>query len=303
MDLAKSLNDRVLFAVPKKGRLHQKCLEILAQSDIRFHRNNRLDLALVMNLPMALIFLPAADIPEFVAEGRVDLGITGRDTVAEYQATNPPSETTGTEELLDLEFGRCKLQVQVPQQGDIQSVEALVGKRVATSFTALSHQYFGRLEGSNQPKTLIRPLSGSVEAACALGLADGIVDLVESGETMRVAGLKAIATVIETTAVLIRSKNPTNPKLVRLVSSRIQGVITAAKYVLCTYNVERSRLPQAKNITPGKRAPTVTGLEEDSWVAVQAMVPHDKIASVMDELIELGATDVLVTELKNTRTC
>jgi ATP phosphoribosyltransferase len=188
-DIRNSLTDRLLFAVPKKGRLQQATLDLLAGSDIKFHRHNRLDLALVMNLPLALVFLPAADIPEFVAEGRVNLGITGRDTVAEYEAANPPTETSGIQEIMDLEFGRCSLQVQVPEKGSLQTPEQLVGKRIATSFTALSEKYFRELEGSKangtvngdapaKLQTVLRPLSGSVEAACALGLADGIVDLV-----------------------------------------------------------------------------------------------------------------------------
>jgi len=314
MELVNHLNDRLLFAVPKKGRLQQACLDLLSGSDIQFHRHNRLDIALVKNLPLALVFLPAADIPTFVGEGRVDLGITGRDQVAEHEAIVPPTATTGVEELMDLEFGRCKLQVQVPENGSIQTPDELVGKNIVTSFTNLSEQYFRDLEqkasqatasGESAPaklRTSIKFVGGSVEAACALGVADGIVDLVESGETMRAAGLKAIATVVESTAVLISSKHPSDPKLVSLITSRIRGVITAQKYVLCTYNVERKNLEVASKITPGKRAPTVTSLEEESWVAVSAMVTRKDLANVMDQLIELGATDILATKLENSRT-
>ncbi|OQO09099.1 ATP phosphoribosyltransferase [Cryoendolithus antarcticus] len=312
-----SLNDRLLFAVPKKGRLHTQCLDLLSGSDIQFHRHNRLDIALVKNLPLALVFLPAADIPTFVGEGRVDLGITGRDTVAEHDAKTPGSETTGIEELLDLEFGKCDLQVQVPEKGDIQTPEQLVGRNIVTSFTALSEKYFRDLEdrqdgkesnvevngdGPRKLRTNIKFVGGSVEAACALGVADGIVDLVESGETMRAAGLKAIATVVSSTAVLISSKHPSDPSLVRLISARIRGVITAQKYVLCTYNVERASLPKATTITPGRRAPTVTNLQDAQWVAVQAMVERKRIAQAMDQLSEMGATDIIVTKIENTRT-
>lgn len=174
-----SLNDRLLFAVPKKGRLHEACLNLLSGSDIQFHRHNRLDIALVKNLPIALVFLPAADIPTFVGEGRVDLGITGKDQVAEHEAVTPPTATTGVEEVLDLEFGKCKLQVQVPEKGDISTPEQLIGKNIVTSFTALSEKYFKQLSGADaKPKTTIKFVGGSVEAACALGVADGIVDLV-----------------------------------------------------------------------------------------------------------------------------
>jgi ATP phosphoribosyltransferase len=141
-----------------------------------------------------LVFLPAADIPTFVGEGRVDLGITGRDQVAEHDCLNPPTENTGVEEVMDLGFGRCKLQVQVPDKGLITRPEQLVGKNIVTSFTNLSEKYFAGLEQAatatetdgtapngdapKPSKTSIKYVGGSVEAACALGVADGIVDLV-----------------------------------------------------------------------------------------------------------------------------
>ncbi|KAF2090652.1 HisG-domain-containing protein [Saccharata proteae CBS 121410] len=316
MDLVNHLNDRLLFAVPKKGRLHQACLDLLHGSDIQFHRHSRLDIALVKNLPIALVFLPAADIPTFVGEGRVDLGITGRDQVAEHEAVAPPTSTTGVEEVLDLDFGRCKLQVQVPEKGDIEHPEQLIGRNVVTSFTNLAERYFAELEANVESKatngahadgkaglkTTLKYVGGSVEAACALGVADGIVDLVESGETMRAAGLKAISTVVESTAILIKSKNVSDPKLVDLIAARIRGVITAQKYVLCTYNVEREKLADACRITPGKRAPTVNSLEESGWVAVSAMVERKHIALCMDELTHIGASDILVTKIENSRT-
>lgn len=165
-----------------EGRLQQATLDLLAGCDVQFRRETRLDIALVKNLPIALIFLPAADIPTFVGEGRVDLGITGRDQVAEHDATLPAGEVSGVEEILDLGFGGCKLQVQVPEKGDITEAKQLVGRNVVTSFTALTEQFFAQLEGVEAGKknlsTKIKYVGGSVEAACALGVADGIVDLV-----------------------------------------------------------------------------------------------------------------------------
>ncbi|KAJ5634092.1 hypothetical protein N7528_001934 [Penicillium herquei] len=320
MDLVNHLEGRLLFAVPKsksspiytsesmthspKGRLQQSTLDLLAGCDIQFRRETRLDIALVKNLPIALIFLPAADIPTFVGEGRVDLGITGRDQVAEHDATLPAGETSGVEEIMDLGFGGCKLQVQVPEKGDITEAKQLVGRNVVTSFTALSEQFFAGLEGAESGKKLstkIKYVGGSVEAACALGVADGIVDLVESGETMKAAGLKAIDTVVTSTAVLVKSRDSSN-ELLNLITSRIRGVITAQKFVLCQYNIPRTELAVASKITPGKRAPTITALEEENWVAVSSMVEKKRIATVMDELIKVGATDILVLNIANSRT-
>lgn len=171
-----------------EGRLQQATLDLLAGSDIQFRRETRLDIALVKNHHIALVFLPAADIPTFVGEGRVDLGITGGDQVAEHESISPATATTGVEQVLDLEFGKCALKVQVPEKGEIRDSRDLVGKNVVTSFVGLTEKYFARLEGQelrngdvpirNILKTKIKYVGGSVEAACALGVADGIVDLV-----------------------------------------------------------------------------------------------------------------------------
>ncbi|KAL3961591.1 hypothetical protein ACCO45_003114 [Purpureocillium lilacinum] len=273
MDLVNHLEGRLLFAVPKKGRLNQTALNLLEGADIQFRRENRLDIALVKNLPIALIFLPAADIPTFVGQGRVDLGITGWDQVQEHDAavrgdstpTEGASDASGCDMVMELGFGGCRLQVQVPEKGKYVTSRDLIGRTIGTSFVNLTADYFAKLEaeagqapseGSTRKlRTKIVELSGSVEAACALGVADGIVDLVESGETMRAAGLKAIDTVVDSTAVLVKSRSPSNPEMLDLIASRIRGVITAQKYVLCQYNIERSRLPEATKITPGSELP------------------------------------------------
>ncbi|KAI0013510.1 ATP phosphoribosyltransferase [Xylariaceae sp. FL0662B] len=337
MDLVNHLEGRLLFAVPKKGRLNQSALNLLEGASIQFRRENRLDIALVKNLPLALVFLPAADIPTFVGEGRVDLGITGWDQVQEHDAglralhrerrfsgeisleeedqTN--SKGSGCETVLDLEFGACRLEVQVPEKGSYNSPKDLIGKNIGTSFVHLTRRYFADLEWeadaandkTNEPpagfadklRTKIVELSGSVEAACALGVADGIVDLVESGETMKAAGLKPIGTILDSKAILIKSRKPSNQALVDLIAARINGVITAQKYILCQYNVERSNLSAATKIAPGKRAPTVTSLEENGWVAVSVMVEKKKLAPIMDELSKVGAQDILVLTIANTR--
>jgi ATP phosphoribosyltransferase len=128
------------------------------------------------------------------------------------------------------------------------------------------------------------------------------VDLVESGETMRAAKLKPIATILETEAVLICNpqKHKTNP-LIEKITRRIQGVLLAEQYVIVTYNTSRANLPAAVKITPGRRAPTISPLEKDDWVSVSAMVLHKKVGDVMDELTAAGAEDILVTSIHNCR--
>ncbi|KAJ7736828.1 ATP phosphoribosyltransferase [Mycena metata] len=299
---ADALNGRLLMAIPKKGRLHEKCLSLLSGADIQFRRHNRLDVCLVLNHNIALVFLPASDIPSFVGKGNVDVGITGHDVILEAQMQNHVTET------LRLGFGKCALQVQVPEASPIKTVDDLAGKRVVTSFEVLSAEFFGKIDEkfnlSSDQKTKIEYVGGSVEAACSLGLADGIVDLVESGDTMRAAGLHAIATLLESEAVLIKSTVPKHPELaplIDLVTSRIAGVIAANKYVICNYNISRDKLHVATLLTPGRRAPTISPLEEENWVAVSSMVEKKKIAGIMDELVKVGAEDILIFNLDNCR--
>ncbi|THH05898.1 hypothetical protein EW145_g4461 [Phellinidium pouzarii] len=248
------------------------------------------------------VFLPASDIPSFVGKGNVDLGITGHDVILEAEMKEHVTE------VLKLGFGKCALQVQVPEVGAIKDVKDLAGKRVVTSFEVLAGEYFGKiddelgLKGDN--RTHIEYVGGSVEAACALGLADGIVDLVESGDTMRAAGLHAIATVLPTEAVLIKSSKPKHASLaplIELITQRIAGVLASNNFVLCQYNIRREKLTECTAITPGRRAPTVSPLENDNWVAVSAMVERKNVANVMDRLVATGAEDVLILKLDNCR--
>lgn len=254
-------------------------------------------------MSVALIFLPAADIPTFVGEGKCDLGITGLDQVKESDMFDCVSD------LLDLQFGKCKLQVQVPANGDVNTPEQLIGKKIVSSFTKLSGDYFKTLETAEAKtvgSTKIKYVGGSVEASCALGVGDAIVDLVESGETMKAAGLKAIATVLDTSAHLISSKNPRFPELVETIHQRFEGIMAAQKYILCNYNAPRRIVPEVLKITPGRRAATISALElsteeSEPWVAISSMVERSRISDVMDNLKKAGASDILVFEVNNCR--
>lgn len=171
------------FAIPKKGRLFEKVADLLKGSGIEYQRAPRLDVALCKDLPITLVFLPAADIAKYVGEGNVDIGITGYDVVRESNVE--------VEKVMDLGFGACKLCVQAPVADQITDVSTLAGGRIVTSFPHLTEEFFRPLDEKKGVKTKIIEVSGSVEAACGLGLADAVVDLVETGTTMRVSGSKA----------------------------------------------------------------------------------------------------------------
>eukprot|EP01062_Namystynia_karyoxenos_P073586 TRINITY_DN70384_c0_g1_i1.p1 TRINITY_DN70384_c0_g1~~TRINITY_DN70384_c0_g1_i1.p1 ORF type:complete len:328 (+),score=126.17 TRINITY_DN70384_c0_g1_i1:98-1081(+) len=285
------IRDRLLFAVPKKGRLHDQCIELLKNIGVSYTRKPRLDIALSTNLPLALVFLPAADIPRYIAESSVDLGITGEDMIAEH--------AVDVNRLMPLGFGKCRLCLQAPKVKGYSAPAELVGARIVTSFTNLTTKYFQGLDSVT--RTRVTYVSGSVEAACGLGLADAIVDLVESGETMQAHGLSIVDVLMETQACLVCNKHTAFPQLVEKLHRRVQGVIAAKRYRMVTYNAERSKLDACRAITPGQKAPTLMPLEDPDWVAVQAMVPTDQVHEIMDGLTELGANSIFLTDIANTR--
>jgi len=297
----------VLFAVPKKGRIHEEVMKLLAGAGLEAKRPERLDVAVHKELPLKLVFLPAADIPQYVMEGNVDIGISGSDMLEEAfleagHATSP------VQVMQQLGIGKCKLCLQAPKEKCSQGVKALVGKRIVTSFPALSRRFFENHSLKESPATRIKVVSGSVEAACGLGLADAIVDLVETGTTMRAAGLDIVADVLETEALLFRQKQTNENRVTKeksqtldMIDKRIRGYITATRYVMVLCNVHDDNLAAVGQIMPGKRSPTVTALTEAGWHSVSALVKISESNKVMDELAKAGATDILATSLSNTR--
>jgi len=289
--------ERFLFAVPKKGRLYNKCLKLLEGAGIDFFRPNRLDIAQSTSLPLTLVFLPAKDIALYVGEGMVDMGITGEDIIEESGAD--------VNVVMKLGLGKCKLCVQAPVPHEIKSAKELVGKRIVTSFTKLAKDFFDKIPGGETTK--ISYVSGSVEAACGLGLADGIVDLVETGTTMRAAGLEIVEIIMNTETVLISNKKTRHAGMITKIKKRFEGYQLAMKYDMMLYNISGTNLEAAKKITPGIKAPTVMALsavndDDDKWYAIQVMVLKKKTSQMMDNLTDLGATGILVMEIKNCRT-
>jgi len=285
------LKTRMLMAVPKKGRLYDPCITILDRAGIKYRKKARLDLALCTSLNMALVFLPAADIALYVSQGRVDMGITGQDNVAESGGE--------VHELLKLGFGKCKLAVQAAVTSNIASCKDLVGKRIVTSFPDVARKYFAQFDPDNTTK--INYVNGSVEVACSLGVADAVVDLVETGDTMRAAGLEVISEILESEAVLIANPNTHFQDVIKTVTSRIEGIIHANKYVMVEYNVERTNLAKALKITPGKRSATLSPLDDDNWVAVQSMILQKEENFILDKLQEIGAHDIVTFNIQNCR--
>jgi len=277
------------IGVPSKGRLSERAEDLLKQAGLRFNRPARSLFAKVRDKPVEITFLRTDDIPVLCAEGAIDMGITGSDLVAESMAD--------VQTRLALGVGKCRLAVCVPETSSITEPSQLRGVRMATSFPNVTQAYLGKHGGDAR----IVALSGSVEVMVALGVADAIVDLVETGSTLAANGLRILDEIGQYETVLIQGPNLKNPTLADRIVRRIEGVVIAREYTLLEYNIARDRLKEAEAITPGYRSPTVNALEDSAWCAVQVMVKRDLVTDAMDQLEVLGASAILETQITNCR--
>lgn len=280
---------RIKLALPNKGRLREPVIELLKAAGYKFRIQERTLYASCTNAEMTLIFIRAEDIPILVHSGVVELGITGQDLVVEKQAD--------VEEILPLQLGRCRLCVAVKEDLTYTGPENLAGKTVATSFPHITREFFRQRHVDVQ----CLEMSGSLEIMVGLQLADAIVDLVETGDTLKENHLKAVEEIGKYQTVLMGHKKSLHLPQVEQIKRRLEGIIIARRYSMLEYNIKRELLSKAQEITPGFEAPTISELNEVGWLAVKVMVEKDKVIDTMDRLQQLGATAIIETEIKNCR--
>ncbi|HJN10466.1 MAG TPA: ATP phosphoribosyltransferase [Pirellulaceae bacterium] len=277
------------IGLPSKGRLADQAAELLGLAGLSFRRQNRGLFARVGGLPVDITFLRTDDIPLLCAEGAIDLGITGSDLVEEAGV----SLTT----RLALDVGRCRLSVCVPDDGNINAPRDLDGQRVATSFPRITQRFFAE----HQANVHLVPLSGSVEIMISLGVADAIVDLVQTGSTLAANRLRVMTDIDSYETVLVQNQPARMPDVADLIVRRLEGVVIARGWSLLEYNVPKDKLAEAERIAPGFNSPTINALEDNQWCAVQVMVERKNVIAVMDQLEQLGATAILETRIANCR--
>jgi ATP phosphoribosyltransferase len=281
------------IAIPNKGRLSEEALKLFETAGLK--AQFRADRALVARLgdDFQAIFVRAQDIPEFVADGAAEFGITGSDLVEE---THRPEVT----ELFDLGFGRCRLVVATRDESDITAPDELPeGTRVATSFPGVTRRYF---ESLGTPVRIV-PVSGAAEITPHLGVADVIVDLTSTGSTLRVNGLREIGTILESSARLIANRNaledPATSARATEVTTALESVLFARTKRYLMSNVPRARLDRVREVLPGISGPTIVDvLDNDRWVAAHAVVDADRVYQTIAALKELGAEGILVTRIE-----
>ncbi|MFW5770144.1 MAG: ATP phosphoribosyltransferase [Spirochaetota bacterium] len=281
--------DTMKIAIPGKGRLKEPAMQLMKRAGYSFRLSGRNLYATCNNADITFIFVRADDIPVLVHSGVVDLGITGSDLVVERQAN--------VEEILPLGFGKCRLCVAVKDSYNDESFTSLKGKTIATSFPVLTSQYFK----SNGMEINCIEMNGSVEIMVGLNLADAIVDIVETGDSLRDNNLKIFSEIGKYQATLIGRKGIINdPEVVRFVR-RLEGILVADRYSMLEYNIPADRLSEAEKITPGFESPTISRLDQKDWYAVKVMVEKKTVPEVMDRLEEVGATAILETKINNCR--
>ncbi|MCR6689966.1 ATP phosphoribosyltransferase [Cellulomonas sp.] len=274
------------IAVPNKGSLSEPAAEMLREAGYRQRRDSR---ELVLPDPdndVEFFFLRPRDIAVYVGAGTVDVGITGRDLLLD-------SESAAVEHL-PLGFARSTFRFATTA-GAMTDIAQIEGQRVATSYPVLVRRSLA--ERGVTPSGVVR-LDGAVETAIRLGVADVIADVVETGSTLRAAGLEIFGEpLLRSEAVLARRADVAAPAGLEVLTRRLQGVLTARQYVLMDYDVPLSLVDAAVAVTPGLESPTVSPLHNRDWAAVRAMVRRDETNRVMDQLYDLGARAILVTSI------
>ena len=284
--------NRIRVALPNKGRLSDKSVALLEQAGLKAALRGDRALMADLGQDFQALFVRAADIPEYVADGAAEVGITGADLVAE----------SGREvrQVLDLGFGFCRLAVAVRDDAPAtRAAELPAGTRVATSFPRVARGYFQDLGIPIE----IAPVSGATEIAPHLGVADVIVDLVSTGSTLRMNALREVDTIMTSTARLVANpkalEDPAQARAIGELSTALESVLRAEAKRYLMANVPRARLDEVREVIPGINGPTIVEvLDGGAWVAAHAVVDADQVYQTIARLKMLGAEGILVTRIE-----
>ncbi|MBM7117403.1 ATP phosphoribosyltransferase [Archangium primigenium] len=277
------------IALPNKGRLSEEVRELFNDAGLEVRVRGERALTASLGGEFEAIFVRAQDIPEFVADGAADAGVTGWDLVCE--------SGRDLEQLMDLEFGRCRLVVAAREDSGIQQLEDIQsGVRVASSFTRLTEEFFTR----RGQKITVVPVSGATEIAPHLGIADIIVDLTSTGSTLKMNGLREVGTIVQSSARLIARKNHAPEAAAKLEELRqaLGSVLAARDKRYLMANVPRTALSGVREVLPGLNGPTVVEVQGGDFVAVHAVVPARTIYRTINALRALGCQGILVTRIE-----
>jgi ATP phosphoribosyltransferase len=279
---------RLRLAIPNKGRLVEPTLRLLHDAGLVFEEHDRSLVALVQNYALDILFVRTNDIIEFVGDGVADLGITGEDLLSETGAELPRIRSLG--------YGRCRLAAAVPNDTPYRAVEDLGGLRVATAHPNTARRFF---EERKIPVEII-PISGAVEVAPRLGLAEGIVDLVSTGSTLAMNGLRQIGDVLESEAILLANPAAHRERSAELaaVDTMLSAVIAARGRKYLMMNAPADNLPDLERLLPALESPTVIPLAHAGMIAIHSVVGADDVWGLLPRLKSAGASGILVLPIE-----
>jgi len=279
---------KLRIAIQKSGRLYEDSVKLLKECGIDL-RNVKDRLKTESdNFPLEVFFLRDDDIPQYVEDGVADIGIVGENVLYEKNKKAPIVEKLG--------FGKCRLSVAIPRVQQYEGTQSLEGKRIATSYPYLVNEFLAK----NNVKAEIHEISGSVEIAPGIGLADVVADLVSSGSTLLMNGLKEVEVILQSQAVLIRNSqlSAEQQKLVEKLVFRIRAVRKANhnKYILL--NAPNDKLKEIIALLPGMKSPTVLPLAEQGWSSVHSVLSEDTFWDIIEQLKAAGAQGILVVPIE-----
>lgn len=277
------------IAIPNKGALAEPASQMLREAGYKQQRESR-ELVLVDEAnDVEFFFIRPRDVAVYVGAGTVDAGITGRDLLLDSGAPALEHQALG--------FARSTFRFAAPQ-GTIHDLAELSGKRIATSYDLLLQNY---LSNKNLDAKIVH-LDGAVESSVRLGIADVIADVVETGSTLRAAGLEVFGPeLLNSEAILICNESAKDSAELKILTARLEGVIVARSYVLIDYDCTADVLQNAVALTPGFQSPTISPLHDDGWFAVRSMVKRSEMNKVMDQLYGVGARGIIVTPIITSR--
>jgi ATP phosphoribosyltransferase len=283
-----SESGRLRLAIPNKGRMQGPSLQLLHDAGLQFEDGTRALTASVEGFPLDILFVRTDDIVEFVADGVADLGITGTNLLIEAGAD--------LETLAELGYGYCRLEAAVPNESSARSLEDLSGMRLATSHPNATERVFGE---RGIEATLIN-VSGAVEVAPTMGLAEGVVDLVSSGSTLKMNGLRSVGPLFASQAILVARKDltPEAAAIVSEVRTMIEAVIAGRGVKYLMMNAPTEALEAIEAILPGLESPSVLPLAHEGMHAVHAVVGANDVHRILVPLREAGATGILVVPVE-----
>jgi ATP phosphoribosyltransferase len=275
------------IAVPNKGRLHDPTLELLERAGLHLVDGaDRKLYADTVDPDVTVLFARAADIPEYVADGAADIGITGYDQEQESE--------TGLVDLLDLGYGSCRLVLASPEDGDIDDVADLDGGTVATEFPTITRDYFA----DKAVDVDIAEVSGATELTPHVDIADAIVDITSTGTTLRMNRLGIVDEVLDSSVRLFARPDTKDDEKVGQVQTALASVLSAEDKRYLMMNVPEGQLQAVKDVIPGMGGPTVMDIAGSEMVAVHAVVEESRVFETISDLKEMGASDILVTEIE-----